>query len=81
MNESGTTGLSAMLKNTAAEPEHGGFVVCPPCSSCQRERRRRLGQKTLVQWAKSGDLNASRYAAWGMSAYAVHKLAYQCILG
>jgi len=27
LNESGKTGLSAALKNTAAEPEHGGFTV------------------------------------------------------
>jgi hypothetical protein len=27
LNDSGRTGLPAALKNTTAEPEHGGFAV------------------------------------------------------
>jgi hypothetical protein len=69
LNESGRTGLSAALKNTAPGQDTAASRSDPPCSSSLRDPRRRSGRKTLVQRSDSGDLHVRRHATWGMSVY------------
>ena len=51
------TDPATALKNTAAETEHGHLAARPALFRQPARLQTPLRRKTLVQWAKSGDLD------------------------
>lgn len=54
-------------ENTDPSPEHSGSRSDPPALAACATAHGAQGKKTIVQMAKSGDLDVWRQVTWGMS--------------